>query len=101
VEAARVWAVKLLKIPAKSDEARLELAYQQALGRSIKTSELASLKTFLTGQRQHLAEDKDEAPKLQKVGLAQTPKDVDTTEVGAWTGVCRVILNLQETITRY
>jgi hypothetical protein len=101
VEAARVWAAKLLKSPAKSDDARLERAYQQALGRSIKTKELASLKTFLAGQRQHLTDDKDEAPKLQKVGLAQAPKDVDTTELGAWTSVCRVILNLQETITRY
>ena len=101
VEAARVWAAKLLQSKAKSDESRLELAYQQALGRPVKAGELASLKQFLAAQRQHLAEDKDEAVKLQKVGLAQTAKDLDAHELGAWISVCRVILNLQETITRY
>ena len=101
VEAARVWAAKLLKAPAKSDDARLELAYQQALGRSVKPKEAVSLKTFLAAQRLHLAEDKDEVVKLQKVGLAKPSTDLDSTELGAWTSVCRVILNLQETITRY
>jgi hypothetical protein len=101
VEAARVWAAKLLQSKAKMDETRLELAFQQALGRPIKESEQASLKKFLAAQRQHLVEDKDEAAKLTKVGLASSPKDVDANELGAWTSVCRVILNLQETITRY
>ena len=101
VEAARVWAAKLLQSPAKTDEARLEVAFQKALGRSIKPSEQTSLKSFLAAQRQHLIEDKDEAPKLQKVGLAKSPAKVDVAELGAWTSVCRVILNLQETITRY
>lgn len=101
VEAARVWAAKLLKSPAKSDDARLELAFQQALGRPIKSNEQASLKNFLAAQRKHLTQDKEEAVKLQKVGIAKSPTDLDNTELGAWTSVCRVILNLQETITRY
>ncbi len=101
VEAARVWAAQLLQSKAKTDEARLELAFQQALGRPIKSSEQVSLKNFLAAQRQHLTEDKDEAAKLTKVGLASSPKNVDAVELGAWTSVCRVVLNLQETITRY
>ena len=101
VEAARVFAQKLLATPAKTDEARLELAYQRALGRSIKPAERASLKKFLVAQREHLRSDADEPVKIQKVGLAATPKDTDAVELAAWTSVCRVVLNLHETITIY
>jgi len=101
VEAARVLAEKVLGAPAKSDDARLEYAYQRALGRSIKPTERASLKRFLAAQREHLQSDKDEPVKIQKVGLAPTVKGADMIELGAWTSVCRVILNLHETITVY
>jgi hypothetical protein len=101
VEAARVLAQKLMASPAKSDDARIELAYQRALGRNAKPTELASLKKFLAGQREHLQSDADEPVKLQKVGLAATPKDADAVELAAWTSVCRVVLNLHETITIY
>jgi len=101
VEAARVWAAKLLQSSARSDNARLDLAYEQALGRPVKRSERISLKAFLSAQRQHLTEDQDETKKIETVGQAPATKGLDETELGAWTSVCRVILNLQETITRY
>jgi hypothetical protein len=101
VEAARVLAQKLLKTTAKSDDERLELVYERTLARSIKPSELASLKKFLTAQREHLHTDKDEAVNIQKVGLAPAVKDENAIELGAWTSVCRVVLNLHETITVY
>jgi hypothetical protein len=101
VEAARVLAEKVLQASAKSDEQRLEFAYRRTLGRSIKPAERTSLKNFLVAQREHLQNDKDEAVKIQKVGLASVAKGADATELGAWTSVCRVILNLHETITVY
>jgi hypothetical protein len=101
VEAARVFAQKLLQSPVKSDEERLNFACRRALGREIKAKELASLKKFLVAQREHLQIDQDEPVKIQKVGLAPSPKDADAIELGAWTSVCRVILNLHETITIY
>jgi hypothetical protein len=36
-----------------------------------------------------------------KVGIAASPKGIEKSELAAWTQVCRVILNLQETVTRY
>ncbi len=101
VECARVFAQKVLQSRTKSDDERLTLAYQRALGRNIKPKELTSLKKFLAAQRAHLQSDSDEAVKIQKVGLASTPKDSDAAELGAWTSVCRVILNLHESITIY
>ena len=101
VEAARVWAAKLLHAKARTDNVRLELAFQQALGRSIKPKELESLMTFLDAQRRHLAEDTTEAPQLQKIGRTPSPKDLEAAELGVWSSLCRVLLNLHETITRY
>ncbi len=101
VEASRVFAQNLLRSPARSDDDRLKLSYQRALGRDIKPKELTSLRKFLGAQREHLQSDKDEPVKIQKVGLAPAPKDANAVELGAWTSVCRVILNLHETITIY
>ena len=101
VEAARVLAQKLLTSVARSDKERLNLAYQRALGRDIHAKERRSLLAFLDAQRAHLRGDEDEAREIQKVGLAPTPGGMDPVELGAWTSVCRVILNLHESITIY
>ena len=41
------------------------------------------------------------ADKLIRVGYAPVCEKCDRAELAAWTSLCRVILNLQETITRY
>jgi len=41
-----------------------------------------------------------DAEKFLKVGLAPEPTG-DKAELAAWTSLCRVLLNAQETITRY
>jgi hypothetical protein len=101
VEAARVFATRLLEAECRSDEDRLGLAYQRALARPPKDKEKTSLLGFLTAQRAQYAADTDAAGKLEHVGNTAPPKNVGKTELAAWTQVCRVILNLQETITRY
>ncbi|HXT41415.1 MAG TPA: hypothetical protein VN887_15525 [Candidatus Angelobacter sp.] len=85
----------------KSDDTRLDLAYDEALARPIKPGEQQSLEQFLTLQREHYRANPDEAKKLLRVGIAPEPKNADEAELAAWTQVCRVILNLHETITRY
>lgn len=101
VECARVFAGRLLAMKSDSDEQRLDLAFQRALARPAKAKEKKSLLTFLAAQREHEQKDADEPGKLVKVGLAPVAKDTDVNELAAWTEVCRVILNLHETITRY
>ena len=39
--------------------------------------------------------------KLVGVGESKADAKMDTSELAAWTQVCRVVLNLQETITAY
>jgi len=56
---------------------------------------------FLKQQRDYYTPHPDEAEKLLKVGFAPQPSNIAAPELAAWTQVCRVILNLHETITRY
>ncbi len=108
VEAARVFAAQLLNVraggngaKAGEDSARLEAAFQRALARSPKPKEKQSLLTFLTTIRKAYQEQPDDARKLLTTGLTPLPQNADRIELAAWTNVCRIILNLNETITRY
>ena len=101
VESSRVLAQDVLFQKKKSDADRLEYAFEKALARPVKRNEKASLLSFLNDQRKHTLEHTDEPDKLIKVGNAPAPVTLDKNELAAWTEVCRVILNLNETITRY
>jgi hypothetical protein len=101
VEAAKVFAAKLLTTSMNADDQRITQAYHDALGRAPRSKELQSLEKFLAQQRAYYQSHPDDAKKLINVGLAPAPVNVDAAEHAAWTTVCRVILNLHETITRY
>ena len=100
VEAARVLAEKTMAA-SKTDDGRIEFAFQRALCRSARAKERQSLATFLAEQRDYYKEHKDDAGKLARIGIAPVPAGADMSELAAWTTVCRVVLNLHETITRY
>jgi hypothetical protein len=101
VESSRVFAEEVLSQKRKNDQDRLEYAFEKALARPVKQKEKTSLLEFLNAQRQHTRDHTDEPQKLIAVGLAPVPSGLDKNELAAWTEVCRVILNLHETITRY
>jgi hypothetical protein len=77
VEAARAFARRLLD-STNSEDARVNAAFQFALARDARPKEKASLKSFLAQQRA-----------------------TESSELAAWTSLCRVVLNLHETITVY
>ena len=101
VEAARVFAADLVA-KKHNDADRLELAFRRALARPPKPAEKASLTAFLAKMRAEYGQRPEDAKKLLAVGYAPPPPaDVDSVEMAAWTSVCRVVLNLNETLTRY
>ena len=100
VEAARGFASRLVSA-AGDDASRLDRAYQLALGRSIKPAERESLLRFLKSMREEYGKRPDDAKKLLQVGRLPGQTDGDAVETASWISVCRVILNLHETITRY
>ena len=55
---------------------------------------------LLAKHRKEYAADPEAAKKLLAVGDMSPPKDVPAAELAAWASVCRVVLNLHETITR-
>ena len=101
VEAARTLAATILRAKAGSDADRVDLAFSKALARPAKDAERVSLLRFLDARRAEATAAPDDAAKLVHVGLGSTPDDLPVAELAAWTEVCRVVLNLHETITRY
>jgi hypothetical protein len=96
VEAARAWAERL----TGEDTARIDTAFKQALARPPTADELAGLVTFLIRMRGEYAQRPEDARRLVATGQRPAPAG-DPVELAAWTSVCRVLLNLHETITRY
>jgi predicted metal-dependent HD superfamily phosphohydrolase len=101
VEAARVLAQEILATPAGSDDERIDALFQRALARPTHPAERKSLGAFLAAMRRTYQDSPEDARKLLRVGFAPLAANADETELAAWTSVCRVVLNLHETITRY
>jgi hypothetical protein len=101
VEAARVLADSILAAANLTDETRIDLLFEKALARPANPRERVSLLAFLTKQRQEARDNPVEAAKLLTVGIAPPSTILDKAELAGWTEVCRVVLNLHETLTRY
>ncbi|HSP43521.1 MAG TPA: DUF1553 domain-containing protein, partial [Luteolibacter sp.] len=102
VEAARAFAQRLMKEkPDASDESRIHHAIRTALAREPRDGEADSLLKFLGEQRQNYQKQPAEAESLLRTGQSGSRVSGDYAELAAWTQLCRVILNLHETITRY
>ncbi len=102
VEAARGFALRIShEGSGKSDGEKINLAMRLALAREAKPSELESLTAFLAGQRRFYQTRPDDATAFLKTGLSDPATGQDPGELAAWSQLCRVILNLHESITRY
>jgi hypothetical protein len=101
VEASRVFAGRILATKDNTDEQRLDLVYRRALGRPPNSTERESLARFLGEQRSYYRANAEDAKKLLRIGFAPELPVANEAELAAWTQVCRVVLNLHETITRY
>ncbi len=100
VEAARVLAAHILS-PNSSDSVKLEKLFTQALARSPTPNEKQSLLALLKQLRLAYQQKSEDAKNLLKERYAVAPSKADPRELAAWTNLCRVVLNLHETITRY
>ena len=100
VEAARVFAARVIHEGGSSDNDRLKLAFRLAVSRNPTESEVDALTRFVSRQMKRFATDKAAAEKVVSAGESPQPKDIPLTEYAAWTAVARVVLNLHETISR-
>ena len=101
VEAARVFAAKIMTDGGGSVDDRINWTFARALERKPRPEEQRKLSELYHKQLDHYAADKDSAEKLVSVGDWAVNKELNVAELAAWTSVARVMLNLNETIARY
>jgi hypothetical protein len=100
VEAARVFAERIVKEGGDSTNARASWAFVEVLSRPPTSQELAVVTALFDRHRNQYADDKESAMKLLHTGEHPLPAYVNAVELAAWTSVARVFLNLHETVTR-
>jgi len=100
VEAARVFAERILRHAGSSDADRLAYAYHLALGRGPKPAESAILTGLLQKHLAQFASNPKAAESLIATGQAPVPKDLPAPALAAWTSITRAIFNYSEFITR-
>ncbi len=99
IEAARALALKTLREGGKTDTERLTYAFRRCVARKPTDAEAHELLGFLEKQSIRLRDGwldtwslTGEPPKL--------PEGATPVQLGAWTALSRVLLNLDETITK-
>jgi hypothetical protein len=102
IEAARAFAQRVLREKPDADDAtRIRHALKTALARDPRGEEIEPLLKLLENQVAHYQANPADAKSLIATGLSGPTAQGDPIELAAWTQLCRVLLNLHETITRY
>jgi hypothetical protein len=103
LETARALAAHALVEGGKTDERRLSYVFRHCLSRNPSSEEVSELLAFLRKETQRFADGKLNSWDLLGANAALSPllpKGVTAAQVAGWTAVSRVLLNLDETITK-
>ena len=103
VECAQALAVRVLQEGGADDEARVDYLFRRCLARRATDAERQELLALLDRQLKHIAEGWVDAKTIgQRDTKAATTVPAGTTpaQLAAWTLLSRVVLNLDETITK-
>ena len=101
IEAARVFAKKMLDEGGNTDSERIRFAFRRAVSRNPDATEMKLLLQLLEKSRLTYQRDPEAATELLQTGLKNGPsRGEDSVELAAWTSVARGLLNMHETITR-
>lgn len=101
VEAARHLAARVLNEPTvRTDDARLRHAFSLVAARAPQPQELRVLRSALAHQLSTYQRDREAASALLAVGEKPVEANLDPARLAAWTNLCTILLNLDETVTR-
>jgi hypothetical protein len=101
VEAGRVLAEKLLKDASlDTPEKKVNYAFRIATARPPSDAERAVLLNAVERLKKQYSADTEGAKKLTTLGDKERAKEVDQTELAAWSSVVQMIMNLDETISQ-
>jgi hypothetical protein len=100
VEAARVMAARIMKDGGDQDADRVDFAFKLAASRIPTDAEREILLTRLDVLRKQYHQRPGAAAELLSVGDAAPAQNLDANDQAAFTGICTLILNLDEVLTR-
>lgn len=99
VEHARGLATRMLKA-ADSEEAIIREGVALVLGREPSLLEMDILHQELLNQRTYFSKNKEAVEKFLAIGESKPDASINPVELAATTGVARVLLNLDETLSK-
>ena len=103
VESARALALRILRESPTDDASRIQYAYQVCMSRPAKADEVNVVQDILDKQRTRIAEgwlNPREVATGDAARLPDLPPNTNPQDAAAWTLVARVLLNLDETISK-
>lgn len=102
VEAARSLALQTLQQEGDSTIQRLYFAFRRCTGRLPDAEESATLFVLLGKQLARFSDRQELARELavDEESNGKLPPSISPTDLAAWTGLCRVLLNLDEVVTK-
>ena len=100
VEAARSLAQRMLLEGGTDPGKRIRYGFLLATARIPSPEEIQILRDLQERSRADFGRNPSQALKLLQVGESAYHKELDPTELAAWTTVATTILNLDETITK-
>jgi len=99
-EAARKFAERIIREGGSDPKQRIIFAFRSVTSRRPTSSELASLHHLFSDYQKELKRNKKSAAKLLTVGESSPDKALDANELGLWTLIAHLLLNLSETVTK-
>ncbi len=103
IDCARALAERALELETQSDRERLTYAFRRCLSRLPHEEELAALLEFLNQQKNAFSQSSSDKTQLVGTKMDQSGTSrvsLDPAKFAAWTAVSRVLLNLDETVTK-
>lgn len=100
VEASRALAQRILQEGKGGIDDKIKFAFRLTLTRAPERKEVALLKKIYREQLEHFKKSPKAAKELISVGESARPKNLDPSELAAWTAIGNILLNLDETITK-
>jgi hypothetical protein len=99
-EAARMLGERMLSEGGVTDTERVAWGFARVTGRNPEQSELRLLLDLLESQRHDFAEGRSTTESVLNVGEATVNSFMERSELAAYASLGRLLLNLDETITR-
>ena len=104
VEAARCLAERVLKASPQDENSRIERLFQWVLARAPDAYEQQQLARFFDKSLERMQANPEDAKRLSKAGErwvdTELGASVSAEQIAAWTLLCNLVLNLDETVTR-